>query len=253
MILPNDGFPDAPARAAVARVRHRATLPPNHPATRLAELGPRALSSRELLSVILDGGRGPAWADEAASRITSTLAGEAAGLRRLGAMTLPALVRESGLGPRAASRILAALELGRRATQELLTETDRLATARDVYELLRLGMRDLRQEEFHVLLLDTQCRLLRDVTVTVGTLDSTLVHTREVFRPAITEAAASIILVHNHPSGEPTPSLEDAAITQELFAAGALMRIPVRDHVVIGEGRYFSFAEEGMSPFETQP
>jgi DNA repair protein RadC len=234
MILPNSGFPDAPARAAAARARTRATLPPDHPATRLAEMGPRALSSRELLSVILDGGRGPARAEEAATRITSALASEEAGLRRIGAMTLPALVRASGLGSRAAARILAALELGRRATQEVLTESERVATGRDVYELLRLGMRDLRQEEFHVLLLDTQCRLLRDVTVTVGTLDSTLVHTREVFRPAITEAAASIVLVHNHPSGDPTPSPEDVAITQELFTAGALIRIPVRDHVIIG-------------------
>jgi DNA repair protein RadC len=249
MILPNEGFPDAQVHAPANRVRARTGLPPNHPASRLSHLGARALSARELLSLVLDGGRGLVWADAAASRITSALAAEDAGLRRLGAMTVPALARETGLGQRAAARIVAALELGRRATEEMLAETDRLCTARDVYEFLRLRMRDLRQEEFHVLLLDTHHRLLRDVTVTVGTVDSALVHAREVFHAAITEAAAAVVLAHNHPSGEPTPSPEDRAITQHLFNAGAVIGIPVQDHVIMGEGRYFSFAERDEFPF----
>lgn len=252
MIFPNTGFPAAPAHAAVDRVRTRAPaiLPADHPARRIADLGARVVSTRDLLALVLDGGRGHAWADAAATRLATVLAGEEAGLRRLGRMTVPALAHVSGLGPRAAARLAAALELGRRAVEEMLPETDVIATARDVYELLRLRMRDLHQEEFHVLLLNTQLRLLRDVTVTVGTLDSTLVHAREVFHPAIAEGAASVVLAHNHPSGEPCPSREDRVLTKTLVAAGALIGIAVRDHVIVGEGRYFSFLEHGELPFD---
>jgi len=247
MIYPNTGFPAAPTEAAGARVRARAParLDPDHPARRLAELGPRAVSTRELLTLVLDCGRGLAWADEAAVRLACSDAARV-GLRPLGAMTVPALAQAGRLGPRAAARLVAALELGRRAAGEMSPDRDRIATARDTYELLRLRMRDLRQEEFHVLLLDTQSYLLRDVTVTVGTLDTTLVHAREVFHAAITEAAASVVLAHNHPSGEPSPSPEDKAITEKLVAAGELIGIPVSDHVIVGEGRYFSFLEKGL-------
>ncbi len=247
MIYPNTGFPAAPTEAAAKCVRARAPtrLDPDHPARRLAELGPRAVSTRDLVALVLDGGRGRAWADEAAARLAVSHLAHG-GLRSLGAMTAPALSRAARLGPRAAARLVAALELGRRAIGEMRPEADRIATARDVYELLRLRMRDLQQEEFHVLLLNSQNELQRDVTITVGTLDRTLVHAREVFHAAITEAAASVILVHNHPSGEPTPSREDRAITKTLVAAGELIGIPVSDHVIVGEGRYFSFRERGQ-------
>jgi DNA repair protein RadC len=94
--------------------------------------------------------------------------------------------------------------------------------------------------------LDTQHRLVRDITVTRGLLNSSLVHPREVFREAIAECAAALILVHNHPSGDPTPSPDDRAVTSQLVSAGALLGIPVHDHVVIGHGRYCSFAEAGL-------
>lgn len=245
MIYPNTGFPPAPDEAPAARAPTRRP-DPEHPARRLAELGPRALSTRELLCIVLDCGRGHAWADAAASRLAPALA--EGGLRPLGVMNVPALARACGLGWRAAARIVAALELGRRAAQESRPEGQRLNKARDVYELLRLRMRDLRQEEFHVLLLDVQGYLLRDATVSVGTLDSAVVHARDVFSPAIAEGAASVILAHNHPSGEPTPSPQDRALTRTLVGAGALVGIPVHDHVIMGENRYFSFEEEGILP-----
>ena len=245
MIYPNTGFPAVQPEAAGARVRAPSRNDPDHPARRLADLGPRAVSTRELLTLVLDCGRGLAWADEAAGRLACSDPARV-GLRPLGAMAVPALARAGRLGPRAAARVVAALELGRRAAAEMRPEADRIVTARFVYELLRLRMRDLRQEEFHVLLLNTQGRLLRDVTISVGTLDAALVHAREVFRAAITEGAASVVLAHNHPSGEPYPSPADKAVTVALVSAGELIGIPVTDHVIVGEGRYFSFLEEGL-------
>src|SRR3982750_583263 len=107
-------------------------------------------------------------------------------------------------------------------------------------------LEDLPVEEFHVAVLDAQHRLERDVTVTRGILTSSLVHPREVFREAIAERAAAVILVHNHPSGDPTPSADDRIVTEQLVAAGKLLDIPVHDHIIIGRGRYTSFAEAGL-------
>src|SRR5690606_38247459 len=123
---------------------------------------------------------------------------------------------------------------------------ERIRCAADVHGLMGLALRDLLHEEFHVLLLNTQNEVLRAMQVTRGTLDASLVHPREVFRAAISEAAASVILVHNHPSGDPTPSGEDRAVTRQLKGAGSVVGIAVLDHVIIGDGRYVSFAEAGL-------
>jgi DNA repair protein RadC len=106
-------------------------------------------------------------------------------------------------------------------------------------------LEDCPVEEFHVAVLDAQHRLDRDILITRGILNSSLVHPREVFREAIAERAAAIVLVHNHPSGDPTPSADDRAITSQLVAAGKLLDIPVADHLIIGKGRYYSFSEMG--------
>jgi DNA repair protein RadC len=107
-------------------------------------------------------------------------------------------------------------------------------------------MEDLRHEVFRVALLDAQNRLLRDVVISEGTLSASLVHPREVFKPAILESAASIILLHNHPSGDPAPSQEDVRLTRQLVECARLMDLRIHDHVVIGRGRYVSLAEKGM-------
>jgi DNA repair protein RadC len=118
-------------------------------------------------------------------------------------------------------------------------------TPRDVYLAYASRLRDLTVEEFHVAVLDSQFRLERDVIISRGLLDTSLVHPREVFREAIVEKAAAIALVHNHPSGDPTPSPSDRLITRQLVMAGELLDIPVRDHIIIGRGRFMSFAEVG--------
>src|ERR1700741_4599860 len=217
-------------------------------------LGPRALSPRELLALLIETGMPPqngkpgrTALDVAGDLINWFTASDGReSLRRIMTASFAELCVVPGIGPAKAGKILAALDLGRRATEEARPERERLQTARDVYERMRLSMRDLPQEEFHVLLLSTQNELLRDVRITTGTVDMSLVHPREVFKYALAESATSVVLVHNHPSGEPHPSPEDRMITQQLAAAGNMLGIPVVDHVIIGEGRYVSFAEEEL-------
>lgn len=125
-------------------------------------------------------------------------------------------------------------------------ERGRIRNARDVYERCAPALRDLAQEEFRVLLLNVQNAVLRELPITRGILDASVVHPREVFRAAIAENAASLIVAHNHPSGDPSPSPEDRAVTRQLVDAGQLVGIPVLDHVIIGDGRYVSFVEAGL-------
>jgi DNA repair protein RadC len=224
------------------------------PRERLEGLGPRALSPRELLAILIETGMPAARGRPARSALdlaTDLLRhfsaeGGRESLRRIMTAPLADLCQVPGIGPAKATKILAALDLGRRAAEEVRPERDRVRCAADVYEHTRLRMRDLPHEEFHILLLNTQNEILRHLQITRGTLDASLVHPREVFRPAIAEAAASVILLHNHPSGDPTPSAEDRTVTRQLRAAGSTIGIEVLDHVVIGEGRYVSFAEAGM-------
>ena len=146
----------------------------------------------------------------------------------------------------AAARLLAAFELGARLAREERPPVLRIREPEDVARLFQSRLRDLQVEEFHLLALDSQSQVLREVLVTRGLLNSSLVHPREVFRAAIAEAAAGIIVVHNHPSGDPTPSAEDRAVTQQLSAAGRLLDLPLYDHVIIAGDRFVSFATAGL-------
>ncbi|MFL5576515.1 MAG: DNA repair protein RadC [Gemmatimonadaceae bacterium] len=219
-------------------------MPPSErPRERLKHLGAQALSSAELLALVLGTG---ARRRSALAVGQEVLAGAGGSLRRLAAQPVAALTALDGVGTARAVTIHAALELGRRAALEARDEGAPVRSPRDVFELFAPRLEDLPVEEFHVAVLDSQHRLERDVTVTRGILNSSLVHPREVFREAIAERAAAIILVHNHPSGDPAPSADDRAVTEQLAAAGRLLDIPVHDHVIIGRGRYTSFAEAGL-------
>jgi DNA repair protein RadC len=213
------------------------------PRERLYAAGAHALSTRELLAILVGSGNEASSAVEVGGKLLQTGDGS---LRRLSAMSLADIQRVPGVGPAVASRVLAALELGRRMARETAAERTRIQGPADVYDLCAPTLRDLRQEEFRILLLNTQHAVVREITVTRGTLDASVVHPREVFRPAISESAAAIILVHNHPSGDPAPSREDRDVTEQLSAAGRLIGIPVLDHVVVGDGRYVSFVEMGL-------
>lgn len=216
----------------------------DRPRERLRDRGSRELSNRELVAILVgSGGRGGS-ALTVAERV---LAGVEGSVRKLAAADGATLQAVEGVGEATAARILAALELGRRAAAEV-SEGNGESVIRgpaDVHRRLGPRLRDLRQEEFHVLLLDTRHRVRREVLVTRGTLDCSLIHPREVFRLAVLEGAAGVILVHNHPSGDPTPSPEDRAVTRQLADAGRAVGIPVLDHVVVGDGRWVSLSEEG--------
>ncbi len=219
-------------------------LPPtDRPRERLRALGAHALTTAELLALIVGTGSQGRSAGDTAQRILTRSGGS---LRRLGQLPIATLTGLHGLGEVKALAIHAALEIGRRLSAEAADEGEPMRGPRDVWRWYAPKMEGLTVEEFHVAILDAQHRLERDVLVSRGILNSSLVHPREVFREAIAERAASIVLIHNHPSGDPNPSSDDRAITSQLVAAGRLLDIPIQDHVVIGRGRYVSFAEAGL-------
>jgi len=213
------------------------------PRERLRSHGAHALSSSELLAILLGSGSEGRSALGIGQEILTTCRGS---LRLLATQPVATLTSVRGVGTARAVGIHAALELGRRMAAEERQEGAPVRWPRDVYEIFAQRLEDLPVEEFHVAVLDSQHRLERDITVTRGLLNSSLVHPREVFREAIAERAAAIILVHNHPSGDPTPSPDDRVVTEQLVQAGKVLDIPVQDHVIIGRGRYISFAEAGL-------
>jgi DNA repair protein RadC len=218
-------------------------LAADRPRERLWSLGPPALTTAELLAILLGTGGGGQDVLELASRL---LEGSEGSLRRLAQRPSAELLRSQGIGPTKAARLLAAFELGGRAAREERPPLPRIREPEDVTRLFGGRLRDLQVEEFHLIALDSQSQVLREVLITRGLLNSSLVHPREVFRAAIAEAAAGIIVVHNHPSGDPTPSAEDRAATKQLVAAGQLLDLPVYDHVIIAGDRFVSFAAAGL-------
>jgi DNA repair protein RadC len=216
---------------------------PDLPRERLWALGASALTSAELLAVLLGTGEPGKGAAAVASHLLEASGGS---LRRLAARPPAELLRTGGVGPAKAARLISAFELASRLLAETRPVAPRIREPEDVVRLIAARLRDLPVEEFHLLALDSQSGVLRDVLVTRGLLNSSLVHPREVFRAAIAEAAAGIILVHNHPSGDPTPSPEDRSVTRQLVEAGRLLDLPVYDHVILAGDRFFSFATGGL-------
>ena len=166
--------------------------------------------------------------------------------RRLAEQSTGQLAHVPGVGAARATAIVAALELGRRLATEGRDVGVPLRAPSDVVAAYAPRLEDLAVEEFHVAVLDVQHRLERDILVTRGLLNTSLVHPREVFRAAVAERAAGVVLVHNHPSGDPAPSPEDRIVTAQMAGAGEVLGIPVLDHVIIGRGRYTSFREAGL-------
>ena len=226
----------------------------DRPRERLRTLGARSLSPRELLALLIETGM-PA-ADGRPARSALDVAGDllrwfspaegAQSLRRIMTAPFSALCEVPGIGPAKAAKIHAALDLGRRAVEEARPEMERITSTRDVYERMRLAMRDLPHEEFRVLLFNVQCDLLREVVVGHGTLTACGVCPRDVFRVALAENAHSMVVVHNHPSGETTPSPDDRLFTQQLERGSKVIGVELLDHVIIGEAKYYSFSEEGV-------
>ncbi|MHC1741303.1 MAG: DNA repair protein RadC [Anaerolineaceae bacterium] len=214
----------------------------DRPRERLIEAGAGALSKAELLAILLRVGIRGENAIQLAQRILDELGG-LAGIQRA---SIAEMCEIHGLGEAKATQIKAAIELGSRMVRETTEERGAISSPGDAAALLQLEMQGLAQENLVVLLLDTRNRLLSKETVYKGSLNLSLVRVGELFRSAIQRNAASIILAHNHPSGDPSPSPEDVALTRSVIQAGKLLDIEVLDHLVIGSARFVSMKEKGL-------
>ncbi|MFW0861212.1 MAG: RadC family protein [Dethiobacter sp.] len=218
-------------------------LPPSErPRERLLAGGAVKLSDAELIAILIRSGTSQETAIQLAERILL----EAGGLQQLPRFCLDELLSIKGLGPAKAVTIMAALELSTRLSSRLRTELPTVSSPGDAAGLVMEEMRHNLREHFRVVLLDSKHKVLGIEEISIGSLNTSLVHPREVFRPAIRKACASIILLHNHPSGDPTPSREDLDVTRRLSEAGRLIGIEILDHIIIGDGNFVSFREKGL-------
>lgn len=214
----------------------------DRPREKLTTQGAETLTDTELLAIILRSGTGGGvTALDLAGKIIERF-GSLASLAKSG---VGELCEVPGVGPAKATEILAAIQIGQRAMADTPLRGEQWSSSEDIHRAVAPKMATLEHEEFRMLLLDTRLRLIREVTVSRGDLTGATVHPREVFKQAIKESAAGIIAIHNHPSGDPTPSFEDREITNQLVAAGEIVGIRVLDHLVIGAEGYVSFADEG--------
>jgi DNA repair protein RadC len=214
----------------------------DRPREKLLDQGAAALSAAELLAVLLrTGTEGETVLDQARALL------DAAGhsLRGLAVLGQTDLCRIKGIGPAKAAQILALVEVSKRFGEDEFAPGAPFKGSYDVYAHFRERLALERHEHFYAVLLDNKNRKLKDVRISQGSLTASIVHPRDVYLPVIRESAAAVIFVHNHPSGDPTPSAEDLEITRRLRQVGELVGVRVLDHLVIGRGRYVSFVDDG--------
>jgi len=215
------------------------------PRERLLKHGPEALSTAELVAVILGSG----MKEKPVLQLAQDVVAHFGSMEKLVDATIEELCQIKGLGRAKAIQLRAAFALGIRAANTADQIREKLHNPMHVYRLVKEMFQREKKERFVVLLQDVKGCLVHMHTITIGTLSHNLVHPREVFYPAIRHTAASIILSHNHPSGDPTPSADDIATTIQLVAAGKTMGIPVRDHLIVGDGAFISLRQEGLVDF----
>ncbi len=214
----------------------------DRPRERLLAQGPAALSTAELLAIILRTG----MQDENVVRVSQRLLSTFGNLSGLAQANVAELMAARGLGPAKAAQLKAALELGRRLLVEAPDQRPQVRSPADAANLLMSEMSLLEQEHLRVMLLDTKNRVLGSPTVYVGSLNTSLIRVGELFREAIRANSAAVIVAHNHPSGDPTPSPEDVAVTRQIAEAGKLLDVDVLDHLIIGRQRFVSLKERGL-------
>ena len=228
---------DAPYRLML-----RETPLDDRPRERLRNAGSAALSNRELLAIILNTGmRG-----ETVTTMADRLLSQHGGLPGLMRMDLIELARVKGVGESKAAKVKAAFELGRRLAAISAEDRARIESPEDVVNLVGIEMGALEQEQLRVVLLDTKHRVLAIRTIYQGSTNQAQVRVAEIFRDAVRHNAVALVLVHNHPSGDPTPSSADVSLTVDVVAAGKLMDIAVLDHLIIGQGRHASLKRLGL-------
>jgi len=223
------------------RCTMKSVAPHDRPREKLERVGPAGLGDNELLAVVLGQGRRNASALDLANAVLDAVGG----LHGLARATADQLREVAGIGNARASQLLAAVEAGRRSLIRGHHDRPQIRSARDVAALIAAPFGGQPVEHFGVILLDTKHRLLRIRVLSVGTLDASIVHPREVFREAALGGAATVVVFHNHPSGDPAPSGDDVALTKRLIKAGEIMGIALLDHVVIADQRFHSMRESG--------
>jgi DNA repair protein RadC len=222
----------------------KTVAPHDRPREKLERLGVAALGDNELLALVLgSGARGRNALD-----LANALIDEAGGMHALTRVAVGDLRRVAGIGRARAAQVLAAVELGRRTLVRGGAERPNLRSPAQLANYLLPQYGSATVEQFGIVMLDSKSRLIRIRIVATGTVDSAIVHPREVFREAAAAAAAAIVLFHNHPSGDPAPSDDDLILTTRMVSAGMVMGIDVVDHVILGERRYCSLLETGMMP-----
>jgi len=210
----------------------------SRPRERFLENGPEALSDAELMAIILRTGTKEENVVEMSNRLISEYK-----LENLFDCSLKELQEIKGIGPSKAIEILTISELGKRYSKRK-NPIKKITSAKDVFTFFHERLKNKKQEHFYTLLLNTQNIIVKEELVSIGVLDSALLHPREVFKPAIKNSAKKIIIVHNHPSGNPSPSPEDLDITKKLIEIGEMLDIKVLDHVIIGRGKWWSWVED---------
>ncbi|HKZ18272.1 MAG TPA: DNA repair protein RadC [Geobacteraceae bacterium] len=214
------------------------------PREKLLKNGPEFLSDAELLALIIR--TGDPTTGQSAVDIGRRMIQDFSSLRNLANATVAEICRIKGAGPAKATAVKAALEMANRLNSDRLVSCERFTSPEQIYNHYHYAFRDRRKEYFMALLLDGKNRIMKEVRISEGSLNQSIVHPREVFNPAVRESAAAVILVHNHPSGDPAPSREDMEITRRLKEAGELMGVRVLDHIIIGDGSFVSFTAKGM-------
>ena len=235
-------YPDEPDRAVAYAVMMRDLPEALRPREQLAQRGPQALHLREIIAILLRTGN----THTPVTQLAENLLAKFKTLRGLANATIQELTEVSGIGTAKACQLQAAFELGKRLATLPDVQHPIVTTPQDAASLVMEYMRYYQEEHFLIIFLDTRHQLILQKDISVGTLNASLVHPREVFQPAIAAKAAKVILVHNHPSGDATPSAEDLALTARLMQVGELVGIPVLDHLVIGDNRFVSMKDRGM-------
>jgi len=214
----------------------------DRPRERLIKFGADKLQDAELLAILLRTGGGENTAFDLARKMLNHFGG----FRGIDSRSVTELYEFDWIGPAKAAQIKSAIEIGKRMVAEKVKIKEKIESSEDVYRLVGAYMRDLNREEFKIILLSSRNNLILERTLFEGSLCESLVNTREIIKEALNHSAASIIFIHNHPSGDPSPSGEDKLITTRLVKTCELVGIKPYDHIIIGNDKYFSFAEQGL-------
>ena len=215
---------------------------PERPRERLIKFGPEALSAQELLALVI--GRG--IPKKSVMNIAQELLAKFGNIKSISQASIEALAEIKGVGLAKAAQIKATFELGRRQELEPELKDYDIKNPQSVVKAIRSSIKDKAKEHFKLILLDSRNKIIGISTISIGTLNANLVHPREIFKEAIIHNSASVVLAHNHPSGDPEPSEEDMKITERLVESGKILGIEVIDHIVIGKTNFASFKERGL-------